>query len=279
MAAEFVRLQVFARDGRKSRSRVELRGVQVERMYHEMTELYVIPVTKAILDSMPEDVRVFFVQAGRLHNEAMWLQKLILASQQHETTNEILTGMQTYQALMLTRLLAGKLWEGWDLLNRSYFGAKLSRHYEQRLPTVGQEAIAALKKYFGKKGLMQDVRNNFAFHYSPERIRAILTDLEEPGLKIYLSEQSGNTFFQFSETIVNIAMLEGIQKGDYKAALDKLMNQVGDVARDFVTFCDAWIGLVLQEYFPEITDLDKLEKVTLSDLPKIEDIGLNYFIS
>src|SRR6266540_1626725 len=259
MAAEFVRLQVFARDGRKSRSRVELRGVQVERRYHEMTELYVIPVTKAILDSMPEDVRVFFVQAGRLHNEAMWLQKLILASQQHETTNEILTGMQTYQALMLTRLLAGKLWEGWDLLNRSYLGAKLSRHYE--------------------KGLMQDVRNNFAFHYSPERIRAILTDLEEPGLKIYLSEQSGNTFFQFSETIVNIAMLEGIQKGDYKAALDKLMNQVGDVARDFVTFCDAWIGLVLQEYFPEITDLDKLEKVTLSDLPKIEDIGLNYFIS
>jgi hypothetical protein len=244
-----------------------------------MTDLYVVPVTKAQLDSIPEDARVFFVQAGRLHNELMWLQKLILASQQRETTNEILTAMQTYQALMLTRLLAGKLWEGWDLLNRSYFGAKLSQRYEQRLPRVGQEAIAALKKYFGQKALMYDVRNQFAFHYLPERIRAILTDLDEPSLKFYLSEQSGNTFFQFSETVVNIAMLEDIQKGDYKAALEKLMDQVGKVARDFIDFCDSWIGLVLQDYFPEISSLDELEKVTLSDLPKVGDIGLSYFIS
>src|SRR5262245_4499884 len=96
-------------------ARVELRATLDEVRYSEMTNLYVVPVTKAKLDNMPEDVRVFFVQAGRLHNELMWLQKLMLASQQRETTNETLTGIQTYQVLMLTRLLAGKLWEGWDL--------------------------------------------------------------------------------------------------------------------------------------------------------------------
>lgn len=261
------------------RARVELRGALDEMRYHEMTDLYVVPVTKAKLDSIPEDARVFFVHVGHLRNELMALQKLILASQQHEATNEILISMRTYQHLMLIKLLAGKLREGWELLTRLYFGAKLSLNYEQRLQMVGLEAIAALKKYFGKKGLMHDVRNNFAFHYSPEQIKLILADLEESDLKIYWSDQTGNRFYQFSETIANIAMLEGIYKGDYVAALHKLMDQVLAVSRDFVTFCDAWIALVLQEYFPEIDSSDKLEKVTLSDLPKIEDIGLSYFIS
>jgi hypothetical protein len=244
-----------------------------------MADLYVVPVTKAKLDSIPEDVRVLFVHVGHLRNELMTLQKLMLVTQRYATTNEILISMRTYQSLMLTRLLAGKLREGWELLNRSYFGAKLSLNYEQRLHETGQEAISALKKYFGQKELMHGVRNNFSFHYSPEQIKSTLADLDEPGLKIYLSsEQVGNTFFQFSETIVNIAMLEGIQKGDYVAAMKKLMDQVLSVALDFVKFCDAWITLVLQEFFPEINSLDKLEKVTLSDLPKIEDIGFGFFI-
>lgn len=261
------------------RARVELRGALDEMRYYDMTDLYVVPVTKEKLDGMPEDVRVFFVQAGLLHNELMWLQKFLLASLPRETANEIETGLQTYQALMFTRLLAGKLREGWELLNRSYFNAKLSKQYEQRLPAEGREALAALKKYFDRKPLIHEVRNNFAFHYSREKIRSTLADLDEPSLKFYLSEHYGNTFYQFSETVVNIAMLDGIQKGDYNAAIKQLMDQVVAVSRDFQSFCNSWIGLVLLEYFPEITSVDKLEKVTLSDLPKIEDIGLSYFIS
>jgi hypothetical protein len=171
-----------------------LRAALDEMRYHEMTDLYVVPITKAKLDSIPEDARVFFVHVGHLRNELMALQKLILASQQHEATNEILISMRTYQHLMLTRLLAGKLREGWELITRSYFGAKLSLNYEQRLQTVGQEAIAALKKYFNHKPLMHDVRNNFAFHYSPDsskQIKLTLADLEESDLKIYWSDQAG----------------------------------------------------------------------------------------
>jgi len=74
-------------------------------------------------------------------------------------------------------------------------------------------------------------------------------------------------------------MLDGIKKGDLEAAMKKLMDQVLAVARDFLSFCDAWISLVLQDYFPEITGLDKLEKVTLSGLPELADIGLDYFTS
>ena len=112
-----------------------------------MTDVYIIPVTKAKLDSIPEDVRVFFVHVGHLRNELMTLQKLLWASQQYETTSEILIGMRAYQSLMITRLLAGKLNEARILLDKAYFGAKLSRDYEKRLDKSGQDAIAALKIY------------------------------------------------------------------------------------------------------------------------------------
>ena len=145
---------------------------------------------------------------------------------------------------------------------------------------TGQKAITALKKYFGQNELMKNVRNHYAFHYSPEQISAALADLEEPiDLKIYLSEQSGNTYFQISETIVNTAMLDSIEKGDYETALRKLMEHVLTVSQDFVKFFDAWLSFVLQEYYPEITSPDKMEKLKLSDLPKVEAIGFDYFIS
>jgi hypothetical protein len=151
-------------------------------------------------------VRVFFVHIGHFRNELMTLRKLLWASQQYETTNDILVGMRAYQSLTFTRLLAGKLQEGWELLRKAYFGAKLSLNYEKRLDNSGQKAIASLKLYFDQKGLMHDVRNQFAFHYAPDKIRSALADLEEPtDLKIYVSDQAGNTYYQFSEVIVNTA--------------------------------------------------------------------------
>lgn len=192
-----------------------------------MTEIYIIPVTKEKLDSMPEDVRLFFVHIGHIRNELMMLQKLLLASQQYTMTDEIQISMRAYQSLMLTRHLGGKLWEAWQLFSTSYFKSKLYLNYEKRLDIIGQKAITALKKYFGQNELMKNVRNHYAFHYSREQISAALADLKEPiDLKIYLSEQSGNTYFQISETIVNIAMLDSIEKGDYETALRKLMEQV-----------------------------------------------------
>ena len=93
---------------------------------------------------------------------------------------------------------------------------------------------------------MHYVRNHFAFHYAPDKIKLALADLEEPtNLTIYLSEQTGNTYYQFSETIVNSAMLDGIKKGDYEAAVRKLMKQVTAVAGNFISFADAWLTFVL----------------------------------
>src|SRR5262245_30349271 len=109
-----------------------------------MTEVYIVPVTKEKLDSIPEDLRVFFVHIGHFRNELMTLQKLLWASQQYETTDEILVGMRAYQSLMFTRLLAGKLQEGWELLRKAYFGAKLSQTHGNRMDASGQKAIAEL---------------------------------------------------------------------------------------------------------------------------------------
>jgi len=108
-------------------------------------------------------------------------------------------------------LLAGKLWEGWELIRKTYFSTKLSLSIESKLPDDTLEALGKLKKYFGKKNIIGSLRNEFAFHYDAQRVRAQLSLAEETDTwKIYVAETE-DVFFQLSENIVSSPMLGALQ--------------------------------------------------------------------
>src|SRR5258708_11757006 len=92
--------------------------------------LHRINLTKEKLDRIPESERRLFVLIAHAGNELNALAKLFHFAAS-SAAEEGLTGQaENAQALVLPRTLAGKIYEFWQLLQTSFFGASLSKEYE-----------------------------------------------------------------------------------------------------------------------------------------------------
>jgi hypothetical protein len=241
-------------------------------------KIYVVPITKAKLDKIPEIERAFYVHIGHLRNEFMVLVKLLKWSINTSSDDPILTDVNVSQTFIFSRLLAGKLWEGWQLMHKAYFATKLSLSIESTLPEKAQTALEGLKKYFGKKNLIDSVRNEFAFHYDPQRVRTQLASVEESDdLKIYVSEKSANMFYQMSEIIVGSAMLEAVEPGDFVAATKKFTKEVMDISLQFIDFCDGCLNHMIMNYIGKDAEEADAEEINIIDPPNRDDIQLPFF--
>lgn len=97
-------------------------------------KIYSIPVPKAKLDKIPETDRAFYFHMGHLRNEFMVLMKFLKWSINTQNDDPILTDANVAQTFILGGIFAGKLWEGWELLQKSFFKTKLSASLGEQLP-------------------------------------------------------------------------------------------------------------------------------------------------
>jgi hypothetical protein len=239
-------------------------------------KIYSVPITKAQLDKIPELERAFYIHLGHLRNELMVLLKFLTWSVHTTSDNPVLVDVNVCKSFIISRLLAGKLWEGWELMRKAYFATKVSMSIESNLPDDTKIVLAGLKKYFGKKNVIDGVRNQFAFHYDPQRIRTQLASVDESdSLKIYVAETADNNFFQVSDIIAGSAMLETVEPGDYVAATTKFITDMIDVCVQFVKFCDGCLDYMMQNYMTGNAEGIDAEEVEIPDPP--DDIQLPYF--
>src|SRR5215510_7875427 len=134
-------------------------------------KVYEIPISKRQLDAIPADERVFFFQIGHLANELSTLNRLLLFVSNSNGITDLERRARNAQAMLLIRLCSGKLFEGWQMLQRDFFGSKLSKEYEPLMDESGRNSLTEIKRYFSKSNLIKDIRDNFAFHYSAEDLR------------------------------------------------------------------------------------------------------------
>jgi hypothetical protein len=236
----------FFRVAQKQGRSIDGRPIQTERVM----DIKVVRVPKAILDNIPELERAFYVHIGHLRNEIMVIQKLAWWNNNNRSGSDVLAAVNVSQGLILIRLLAGKVWEGWDLVGRAYFSTKVSHSIEAKLSIKTREALAELKAYFGKRNIIYMIRNQFAFHYSLPFLRDQLAKIEETDkLAIYLTRKNVNVFYEISEAIANSAMLDAVEKGNYDGAMRKLLNEVLDVAKKFISFSDGCLEYMVETFF------------------------------
>src|SRR5258707_1773170 len=86
-------------------------------------KLHVMPIPIEKLSAVPEAEKAFYIHLGHLRNELMVLTKFLKWSINKPSDNPILIDVQVAQTFLMSRMLAGKVWEGWQLLKRSYIGA------------------------------------------------------------------------------------------------------------------------------------------------------------
>ena len=191
-----------------------------------------IAVSRETLLDMPVSDRNFVITIGHLLNELNVLSKILYRCSQYSTADRVVSHAQTTQALCMAKILAGKLALGWEMLRNFYFDAQLSQDYDPLLPPEASEAQRELRSYFGRgANVISAIRNRYAFHYDREQFSvALAAPSEEDGWEMYLTEDSGNSLYFFSEVVVGHGLLEHINPDSHQAAMDRLIDDITSVS-------------------------------------------------
>jgi len=189
-------------------------------------QMHHIVLSKERLGAIPAPERNLFVLLGHAANEVGVLAKLFHYCAGNHSEEPLLEKAEHTQALLLGRLLTGKVYEFWNLLQAGYFGSTLSKSYHDALDDEARSTLDAMKRYFGQDNLVARVRNGHAFHYDVQQIEnGFRTVVEDEPLDVYLSKANVNSLYAFADTIAGRAMLEAICPGDPAKAFGMLISE------------------------------------------------------
>jgi len=239
-------------------------------------KLLKINIPKSKLDIIPEIEQVFFIQLMQFINELNILQKcFIVSNNELESLTAIEKRGQISQAQFFIRTAAGKLNEGWKMINKNFIDTQLSKEYENLLSQKGRKSLSQLKVYFSdENNLVRLIRNKFAFHYDKEKIKEEVKKIsQEELLEVYISEYRVNCLYSLSDTIVNWSILNSIDSSNSQQAMDTLIGDIAiKVSGWFQEFCVDCVYIIAKKLGVNPTE------ITIPDPPSIDKVKLSYFV-
>lgn len=225
----------------------------------------------------PGPERTLFFALAHLHNEVNFLHRVLIWSSDFSSTNAAESQRTLSLSMFFLKLMAAKLKEGWQILNSYFFGARLSQDFEARALQRARDALARLKGVFSRANILDEVRTDFAFHYSPSEVDRALAATPDD-LDLFLEDGSNiNSLYYFAEVLANRAVLQRVDRADEARAMDSLIRQVGAVGLDFLIFCDGYMHLFIDRYATQIWK-DKAKPVTFGALPRFREVRLPFFV-
>lgn len=238
-------------------------------------------MSKAELLSIPEKELELFIQLTNFNNDVNILQKLMVISgnsREKASQNEIVGRSLSSQGLFFMRIQAGKLYEGWNMLDKHFFNNKtFSEEYNQKGSPQSKKNLSNLKKYFGKKNLIENIRNTYTFHYSKESsknmVKQIINAPDLEVFEIYLSEEYGNCFYSIAHDLLNTSILEDIDSNDRAEAMNKFFQEIIDISKWFLDFTQDCIRVISEKYLQL-----NCEEVEIPEPPSLNDIRLPFFV-
>jgi hypothetical protein len=243
-------------------------------------KVYEIPISKNQLDSIPADERLFFLQIGHLANELSALNRFLLFASNSRGISDVERRARNAQAMLLVRLCSGKLFEGWQMLQRDYFGSKLSKEYDPILDESGRNSLSEIKRYFSKSNLIKDIRDNFAFHYPADDLRDQLRHTSDNDtLYIYLGLAHGNSFYSFADVLVGSAMLSKVQGADPQKAMDTLFDDPINAIKWFLDFIGSCMLILVEKYLGTSLKALGSNVVEVPGAKRWKDVQVPFFLT
>jgi hypothetical protein len=169
-----------------------------------MIEIYQIGYSKAQLDAVPEDERLFYLMAGQLANDLNWLSNLLMFSINPVEGPPVRVQINRSLSMFLMRLLAGQLHEGWRMTRGKPF-RDIYRKYETELTTETEQNLRSLKVYFGRANcIVEQMRNKMGFHSDVELFKQGYKAFPNNEIFLdYIAEAQGHCYYGRAD-VVNI---------------------------------------------------------------------------
>lgn len=237
-----------------------------------------IGLTLEQLRSIPDAERSLVVVLAHALNEINMLEKLLFFTTRYIPEPRLITYGRTAQSLTLARLLVGKLKEAWDIVQKGFFGTKLSKEYSGQLEQSASSALKELKKYFGRNNLVKQTRNNFGFHYSLEHAKTDIPDFTLPDeLAMYLHKTKGNSLYYFADFIMNKALIDSISPSDPENAIGIFLDEMSIVTTQVNEFVQGLMFVIFDNFIGEDVLRQSVQTVDLGEVPKSNDIHIPIF--
>ncbi len=239
-------------------------------------EITRVVFSKANFDKIPANERVFMVQFSMFANEISMLHKFIVFSNYHKEGETILTAQNT-QSFFLLKTLAGKLYEGYEIVRKNYFKNQLSKQYDSLLPEESRRALSSLKSYFVGDNLIKKIRNKYAFHNDMDPVREQLGTIpDDEELDIYLASDHGNSLYSMAHIVSSYALFNEVDPSDHLQALDRIFKEILEVASNFLTFAD---GILVEIWGKYRIQIESMTEIDLEGIQNIDSVKLPYFVS
>ncbi len=233
-------------------------------------------ISKPKLTSLPADEQTLLLGLAHLYNEVNALTKVLYWSAITPAETPAEKDGCLFLQLTFIQLLAGKLNEGWELLTGHYFGTALSRVYDSSLAPSGVEALAHLRRYFGRTNPIHAIRNSFAFHYQPQELATVLPQLADPLCAYMEAHVAPNNLFFFAETLVLQALSNLLSMLPRTRTFEQLIDELFKVAASFAAASDAIIDSMLSAT-PHPLTVGEPEQLAFSSLRRFEDVFIPWF--
>jgi hypothetical protein len=230
------------------------------------------------LRGIPDAERALIVVLAHALNEINTLNKLLFLCTQFDQKPTWLALAHAAQAFIVARPLVGKLNEAWVVLQKGYFGTKLSKAYNGLLEPSAKDALDFLKAYFSHSNLVYEVRNNFAFHYSLDHAKTDIPDeATSDELAYYAHETNGNSLYYFAEYLMSKALMETISANDPEAALGTLLGEMSKVIANLNEFAQGLMYVVWDKHIGAEVLQQSFQDLELGSVPQSTDIRIPFF--
>jgi hypothetical protein len=242
-----------------------------------MIELFELHYTKSELARAPEKDRLFYLMATGLANHLQTLMKLFAVAVDEQRDELIIKQGGSAVGMLMLRLLAGRLWEGWQLICSAY--NPIEANYESAFSPETFGALAELRAYFTqKRNLMNTVRDKIGFHADKGIVKRALERLpDDTDMGDYLCRTVGNTLY-FSAELLHYEAIHGFTRTDDQlASLQKLVGDVQLLVGHFNTFIFGFAAIFLSKHLSRQLGEMRTHKTVLDGVPSLAELELPYF--
>ena len=242
-----------------------------------------LKITRRQLKKIPEDERAMFIGLAHFANETNALNKLLFWTSNAPFNHPVEKKAVSFQALVILRVFAGKLYEGWRLIDQGYIKSRLKEEYNDALLPESRDAFGKLEDYFNNRhNRIKTVRHKYANHYDLLKLKDCLDDVpDEEALDFYLHKIQANTFYYGAELAVTYSLLNDIRKdGNHDQAFKDIFKDITQVYGWFADFVGGWLIIVTKKYLDEnFSKLRPVKPKIKTHPPHIDDIKLTFFVA
>lgn len=201
-------------------------------MKNRSVEMYALTVPLEAVMKLTDEQRFAYYLLGHMFNELMCLQKLVSFSlPKHDDRRPARLRPELGQAMFLFRLASGKIWEASKAIRE---GKQLAKTLVQDiLPHMldGRRRLKKLNAAINAAEWLSPLRNGIGFHFPTFEHwgRHIIPDEFWVDDIVFLSDQSGNTYYDAADTVAQAFMFHQCGVTDPAEAVDLLIGQMIDL--------------------------------------------------